>query len=206
MPEFHKYNELFIFVQNINQMGKLLIFSAPSGSGKTTIVKEVLQKISGLEFSVSACSRSPRVNEADGKDYYFLSAEEFRQKIENKEFVEWEEVYTDQFYGTLRSELNRIWEKGHHVVFDLDVMGGINIKKQFPDNSMSIFIKAPSIESLRTRLEKRGTETAEQIEKRVNKAGYEMGFAKDFDLVIVNDKLEMAVEQAIKEIKQFLDN
>jgi guanylate kinase len=186
-------------------MGKLLIFSAPSGSGKTTIVKEVLKTIPGLEFSVSACSRSPRANEVDGKDYYFLSAEEFRQKIKNHEFVEWEEVYTDQLYGTLKSELNRIWEKGHHVVFDVDVVGGLNIKKQFQENSLSIFIKAPSIALLRKRLTNRGTETEEQINKRINKAEYEMGFADEFDLVIINDKLDIAVEQTIRKIEEFLN-
>jgi guanylate kinase len=187
-------------------MGKLLIFSAPSGSGKTTIVKEVLKKIPGLEFSVSACSRSPRLNETDGIDYYFLSSEEFREKIKNQEFVEWEEVYADQFYGTLKSELNRIWNKGHHVVFDVDVIGGLNIKKQFPIDALSIFIKAPSIESLRTRLTKRGTETVEQIEKRVSKAEYELGFADEFDLLIVNDQIDLAVEQTVQSIQEFINN
>jgi len=187
-------------------MGKLLIFSAPSGSGKTTIVKEILKKISNLEFSVSACSRSPRNSEVHGKDYYFLCAEEFRQKIKNQEFVEWEEVYDNQFYGTLKSELNRIWEKGHHVVFDVDVIGGLNIKKQFQANSLSIFIKAPSIESLRNRLINRGTETQDQVKKRIDKAEYEMGFANEFDVVIVNDRLEIAVEEAINKINKFLKN
>jgi guanylate kinase len=187
-------------------MGKLIIFSAPSGSGKTTIVKEVLKRIPGLEFSVSACSRSPRENEVNGKDYYFLSAEEFRQKTRNLEFIEWEEVYVNQYYGTLKSELDRIWEKGNHVVFDVDVVGGLNIKKQFPENSLSIFIKAPSIEVLRTRLVNRGTETTEQLKKRIDKAEYEMGFAHEFDIEIVNDKLEIAVNQTIEAIQKFLDN
>jgi guanylate kinase len=186
-------------------MGKLIIFSAPSGSGKTTIVKEVLKKISGLEFSVSACSRTPRENEVNGKDYYFLSAEEFREKIKNHEFIEWEEVYANQYYGTLKSELDRIWEKGNHVVFDVDVVGGLNIKKQFPENSLSIFIKAPSIEVLRTRLINRGTETAEQLKKRIDKAEYEMGFAQDFDILIVNNNLEIAINQTIDAIQEFLD-
>jgi guanylate kinase len=185
-------------------MGKLIIFSAPSGSGKTTIVKEVLSKVPNLEFSVSACSRSPRPNETDGKDYYFFSIEEFKQRINNQEFIEWEEVYSDQFYGTLKSEMDRIWDKGNHIVFDLDVMGGINIKKQFPENSLSFFIQAPSIEVLRTRLINRNTETEEQIEKRVNKAEYELSFANKFDVVIVNDNLENAINQTINRINNFV--
>jgi guanylate kinase len=185
-------------------MGKLLIFSAPSGSGKTTIVKEVIKQIPNLEFSISACSRSPRKGEVDGKDYYFLSVEEFKQKIENNEFIEYEEVYTDQFYGTLRSELNRIWEKGNHVVFDVDVKGGLNIKSQFPQQSLAIFIKVQSIVELKNRLISRETETIEQIEKRLQKALYEMGFADKFDTVILNYNLEIAIEQTIKQIKEFL--
>jgi guanylate kinase len=185
-------------------MGKLIIFSAPSGSGKTTIVKEVLEKIRGLEFSVSACSRLPRKNEINGKDYYFFSLQEFKQKIENQEFIEWEEVYPGQYYGTLKSELNRIWLKSHHVVFDVDVIGGLNIKKQFKENSLAFFIKAPSVEVLRKRLTERGTETAEQIEKRINKAEYERGFAGEFDVVIVNNVLETAVNQTIQNIIAFL--
>lgn len=186
-------------------MGKLIIFSAPSGSGKTTIVKEVLKKIPNLEFSISACSRLPRGNEVNGKDYYFISAEEFKNKIESQEFIEWEEVYTNQFYGTLKSEISRIWTNGNHVVFDVDVVGGLDIKKQFPDDSLAIFIKAPSIEILKERLQRRGTETESQIEKRISKAEYEMGFAKDFDLVITNDNLEEAVNRTIEAIQKFLN-
>lgn len=186
-------------------MGKLLIFSAPSGSGKTTIVKAVLEKIPNLEFSISACSRAPRKNEINGKDYYFLNVEEFRQKIDNHEFVEWEEVYTNQFYGTLKSELKRIWDKGNHIVFDVDVIGGLNIRKQFPENSLSVYIKAPSLEVLRSRLVNRGTETEAQIEKRIAKAEYELGFAGKFDVVIVNDILEIAIEQTINSINVFLN-
>lgn len=187
-------------------MGKLLIFSAPSGSGKTTIIKEVLKSIPELEFSISACSRQARVNEVDGKDYYFISADEFRKRIENHEFVEWEEVYKDQYYGTLKSELERIWNKKKHVVFDVDVIGGLNIKKQYAKESLSIFIKAPSVEELRTRLKKRGTETDAQIEKRISKAEYELSFANKFDVTIVNDNLENAVNVTIKAIKDFLQN
>lgn len=186
-------------------MGKLLIFSAPSGSGKTTIVKEVLKQIPDLEFSISACSRKPRKGEEHGKDYYFYSAEEFKQKIENQEFIEWEEVYENHFYGTLKSEVSRIWEKGHHVVFDVDVFGGLNIKKQFKDNALAIFIKAPSIDELRKRLEKRGTETAEQIDKRINKAEHELKQADRFDVVILNNSLELAVNETIERIKKFLE-
>lgn len=184
--------------------GKLIIFSAPSGSGKTTIVKDVLKKIPDLEFSISACSRKPRQNEENGRDYYFLTEEEFRKGIENNDFVEWEEVYLGQLYGTLKSELERIWNKGNHVVFDVDVVGGLNIKKMFPENSLSVFIKAPSIEILRQRLIKRGTENPEQVEKRVNKASYEMSFAPMFDLIIINDILETAIQETIDKIEEFL--
>jgi guanylate kinase len=185
-------------------MGKLIIFSAPSGSGKTTIVKEVLKKFNNLEFSISACSREPREGETHAKDYYFLSVDDFKQRIINEDFIEWEEVYQNNFYGTLKSEANRIWEKGNHVVFDVDVKGGLNIKKQFGERALAFFIKAPSIEELRRRLEKRGTETVEQINKRINKAEYELGFAKDFDVVILNDVLEKAVEETIDLINDFL--
>jgi len=185
-------------------MGKLLIFSAPSGSGKTTIVKEVLKRIQGLEFSISACSRQPRKGEEHARDYYFYSAEEFKQKIENQEFIEWEEVYENHFYGTLKSEVSRIWDKGNHVVFDVDVFGGLNIKKQFKEKALAIFIKAPSIEELRKRLEKRGTETAEQIEKRINKAEHELKQANDFDVVILNHSLEEAVNETVELIEKFL--
>ncbi len=184
--------------------GKLIIFSAPSGSGKTTIVQEILKKIPGLEFSVSACSRKPRPKEENGRDYYFLTQEEFRKGIENEEFIEWEEVYPGQLYGTLKSELQRIWNKGNHVVFDVDVLGGLNIKKQFPASSLAVFIKAPSIEVLRHRLANRGTESPEQIEKRISKASYEMSFAGMFDLVIVNDVLETAIEETFHKIETFL--
>ncbi len=184
--------------------GKLLIFSAPSGSGKTTIVKRVIEEVNNLEFSVSACSRSPRKGEVDGKDYYFLSADDFRQKIDYDEFVEWEEVYKDVFYGTLKSELDRIWSNGNNAIFDVDVIGGINIKKQFAEQALSIFIKPPSIETLRKRLENRGTENKEQIDKRVSKAEYELSFAKDFDVIILNDDLDTAVKETVNKIREFI--
>lgn len=184
--------------------GKLLIFSAPSGSGKTTIVRQVLEQISNLEFSISACSRRPREGEMHAKDYYFLSVADFKQKIDNDEFLEWEEVYKNGFYGTLKSELNRIWDNGNNAVFDLDVVGGVNMKKQFVEKALSIFIKPPSVDILRQRLENRGTENTEQINKRISKAEYELSFAKDFDVVVLNDDLDTAVQETINHIKNFI--
>lgn len=185
--------------------GKLLIFSAPSGSGKTTIVRRLLAKYSNLEFSVSACSRVMRNGEIHGHDYYFLSPEEFRRKIDNNEFVEWEEVYPGSYYGTLKSELERIWAKGNHVVFDVDVKGGVNIKKIFGSKALSIFIMPPSIEELQNRLELRGTETPESLAKRVGKAKEEMEYAKDFDSIIINDNLEKAILEAEQLVLEFIN-
>ena len=185
-------------------MGKLIIFSAPSGSGKTTIVKKVLKKFNNLEFSISACSRLPRKGEINAKDYYFLSVDEFKNNIKENKFVEWEEVYKNQYYGTLVSELERIWEKGNSVVFDVDVIGGLNIKKKYPDNSLAIFIKPPSKKELENRLRNRATDSEEQIKKRIDKAEEELEYAKDFDKVILNDNLEEAVEETIKVIKEFI--
>lgn len=188
----------------IESKGKLIIVCAPSGSGKTTIVKSVLPGIPSLEFSVSACSRSPREGEVHGKDYYFLSEEEFRKKIDEGAFLEWEEVYPGSFYGTLKSEVQRIWNEGKHVIFDVDVFGGINIKKQYPDNSLALFIMPPSVEELRARLTGRGTETPESLEKRISKAEYEMGFASGFDATVVNDDLEMAIALTREIMNSFL--
>lgn len=185
-------------------MGKLIIFSAPSGSGKTTIIKQVLQKNENLEFSISACSRLPRKNEINGKDYYYLSVDEFKNNIKDNRFIEWEEVYENQFYGTLISELDRIWEKGNSVVFDVDVVGGINIKKKYPENSLAIFIKPPSIKELENRLISRSTDSKEQIKKRINKAKEELQYAKKFDKIILNDNLKIAIEETIKTIREFL--
>ncbi len=184
--------------------GKLIIVCAPSGSGKTTIVKAVLPEIRSLEFSVSACSRPPREGEADGKDYYFLSEEEFRKKIDEGAFLEWEEVYPGSFYGTLKSEVQRIWNNGRHVIFDVDVIGGLNIKKQYPDNSLALFIMPPSVEDLRARLIARGTETPQSLEKRIDKAEFEMGFAPEFDATVVNDDLEMAISLTREIMNSFL--
>lgn len=184
--------------------GKLLIFSAPSGSGKTTIVRNLLQKMSNLEFSVSACSRDKRECEAHGYDYYFLSPDEFKAKIDADEFVEWEEVYPGSYYGTLKSELERIWAKGHHVVFDVDVKGGVNLKKQFGNDALAVFIKPPSLEALRLRLEKRNTETPENLEKRMGKATEEMTYDKQFDIIIVNDKLNEAITETERFVRDFI--
>ncbi len=184
--------------------GKMVIICAPSGSGKTSVLKGVLPRVPRLEFSVSACSRAPRPGEVNGKDYYFLTQTEFRQKIEQNAFLEWEEVYQGNFYGTLYSEVERIWGKGNHVVFDVDVIGGLKIKKKYPKQSLAVFIKPPSLEELRKRLENRGTETAESLQQRIGKAEYELGFAEEFDVQIINDNLEKAVEETLDQINRFL--
>ena len=185
-------------------MGKLLIFSAPSGSGKTTIVRRLLEQFSNLEFSISATSRAPRGVEQNGIDYYFLSAEEFTEAVAADKFVEWEEVYKGTCYGTLRSEMERIWDKGNVIVFDVDVMGGIRLKEIFGEQSLSIFVMPPSIEELRKRLEGRGTDAPEVIEKRIAKASFELTKAPQFDHQIINDDLEVAVAECIKVIKNFI--
>lgn len=186
------------------QNGKLIIFSAPSGSGKTTIVKRLLSTFPQFEFSISATSRQPRGEERDGVDYFFLTQEEFRQKVAENAFVEWEEVYNGTCYGTLRSEMERIWAKGNVIIFDVDVMGGINLKRIFGDDACSIFIKAPSVEALRERLIGRGTDSAETIEKRVAKAEFELSKASEFDFVVVNDILDNAVAETEQIITDFL--
>lgn len=185
-------------------MGKVIIFSAPSGAGKSTIVNYLLNKNLGLEFSVSATCRLPRGKEQHGKEYYFLSQEEFKKRIHNNEFLEWEEVYPGCFYGTLFHEIERIWQEGHTVLFDVDVVGGVNIKKKFGDQALSIFIQAPSVEELRKRLISRATDTPEKIEERVSKAKYEMGFADKFDTIIINNDLEKAQAEAEQKVREFL--
>ena len=185
-------------------MGKLVIFSAPSGSGKTTIVRELLKRFPQFEFSISATSRQPRGVEQNGVDYYFLSGDEFRERVERGEFVEWEEVYAGTCYGTLRSEMERIWQKGNVIVFDVDVMGGINLKRLFADDACSIFIMPPSIEELERRLRGRGTDSEEVIRKRISKADFELSKAPAFDHVVVNDTLAEAVEEATHIIETFL--
>ncbi len=184
--------------------GKLVIFSAPSGAGKTTIVQHLLSKMPELEFSVSACSRPMRKDETHGVDYYFISIEEFKKKINNNEFVEWEEVYKDNFYGTLRMEIERIWKKGKHVIFDMDVVGGLNLKKLYGPKALSIFVMPPSIEHLERRLRSRETETDESIARRMGKAEVELKTATQFDTIVVNDNLEHAFEQAEKVVGEFL--
>lgn len=185
--------------------GKLFVFSAPSGSGKTTIVRHLLaQKNLHLDFSISATSRAPRANEINEKDYYFLSADEFRAKIKDDAFLEWEEVYENNFYGTLRSELERIWALGKHVVFDIDVVGGLNIKKQFPEETLAIFVKPPSIEEMERRLRGRQTDPEEKIRERVAKAATELEFSSKFDVVLVNDDLAEAQAKAMSLVQDFI--
>ncbi len=185
-------------------MGKLIIFSAPSGSGKTTIVRELLKRIPQLEFSISATSRAPRGAERNGVDYYFLSPHDFRQAVDEQRFVEWEEVYAGTYYGTLRSELDRIWGKGNTILFDVDVLGGINLKRIFGAEACSVFIMPPSIEELERRLNERGTDSAEVIAKRVAKAEFELTKASEFDHVVVNDDLKQAVAEVEEIVRKFL--
>ena len=184
--------------------GKLIIFSAPSGAGKTTIVHELLKSRNDLEFSISACSRDKRQNEIDGKDYYFISADEFRSKIKNDEFLEWQEVYENSYYGTLKTEVEKIWAKGNHVIFDVDVVGGLNIKKYGKENALSVFIMPPSIKELEERLKNRSSETEETLRKRIEKANYELTFADKFDKIIINNKLENAVAEVKAVVEKFI--
>lgn len=185
-------------------MGKVIIFSAPSGSGKTTIVRRLLERYPQFEFSISATSRAPRGQERDGVDYYFLSHGEFMQAVTENRFVEWEEVYKGTCYGTLRSEVERIWAKGHVIVFDVDVVGGINLKRIFGDDACSVFIMPPSVEELRRRLEGRGTDAPEVIDRRVAKAEFELTKAPEFDHIVVNDSLDEAIRETTAIINQFI--
>ena len=186
---------------------KVLIFSAPSGSGKSTIVNHILGIYpDSMEFSVSATSRPPRGEEQDGREYYFKTADEFRKLIEEDKLVEYEEVYEGRFYGTLKSECERIWGAGHVIIFDVDVKGGVSLKKYFGDAALSIFIKAPSVEVLRERLVKRGTDSPEAIEERIAKAEQEMAFAPQFDYLLVNDDLKTAFAESEKVVEDFLDD
>ena len=184
--------------------GKLIIFSAPSGSGKTTIVRHLLAENLPLEFSVSACNRPPRVGERHGHDYYFLDTEDFRARVANGDFVEWEEVYAGRFYGTLRSELHRIWAEGKHVLFDVDVAGGVRLKEIFGAQALSVFVQPPSVEALRERLVGRATDPTDEIERRLAKAEAELAFAPRFDVVIVNDDLQTAVNETLQRVKNFI--
>ncbi len=184
--------------------GKAIIVCAPSGAGKTSIVKYLLEKMPGLSFSVSACSRPKRENEIHGKDYYFLSGDEFREKIRLGEFAEWEEVYEGSYYGTLKSELERIWSEGRVPVFDVDVKGGLSLKKYFGQDALAIYVQPPSIEALESRLRNRGTESEETLVRRLARAEFELGYADKSDLVIVNENLEKACKDAIDAITNFL--
>lgn len=185
--------------------GKLIILSAPSGSGKTTIVRHLLSLGLGLEFSISATSREPRSNETNGVDYYFIEPETFLKKVEEGAFLEWEEVYADQFYGTLRSEVDRIRNSGQHVIFDIDVVGGLNLKQEFGDEALAIFVRPPSLEVMEDRLRARGTDSEEQLKKRISKAAEELTYADQFDHVIVNDVLSESLAAAEKCVKDFLN-
>ena len=185
--------------------GKAIIFSAPSGSGKTTIVKHLLKSFDVLQFSISASTRDRRGrNEKNGKDYYFLSPEEFKKKIDGNEFIEWEEVYEGNFYGTLKSEIDRIWAEGKHVIFDVDVKGGISLKKYFGENALSIFVKVPDLETLKTRLTDRNTESEESLSRRLYKAQFEMSFESQFDTVLINDELPKSLKKAEALVNLFL--
>lgn len=185
-------------------MGKLLIFSAPSGAGKSTIVNYLLEQNLNLFFSISATSRLPRGTEKNGVEYYFLSPDEFREKIKNNEFLEYEEVYFDRYYGTLKSEIQRITDNGGNVIFDVDVVGGCRIKEYYGDKALSVFVEPPSIDALKDRLEKRGTDSAEVIKDRIEKAEYEMTFAPRFDVVIHNEDLEVAKTEVLAVVSKFL--
>ncbi|RCS26173.1 guanylate kinase [Polaribacter sp. WD7] len=186
--------------------GKLFVFSAPSGSGKTTIVRHLLQQDKfGLEFSISATSRAPRGTEKDGEDYYFISLKEFKNKIKNDEFLEWEEVYRDNFYGTLKTEVERIWAEKKHVIFDIDVAGGLRIKSKFPEKTLAVFVKPPSIDELKIRLKKRSTESDDKINMRIAKASVELATAPQFDKIIKNYILEDALQEAEDLVGSFLE-
>lgn len=186
--------------------GKLIVFSAPSGSGKTTIVKHLLKQPElNLAFSISATSRAKRGEEIHAKDYYFLSADEFKSKIKNDEFLEWEEVYRDNFYGTLKSEVERIWALKKHVIFDIDVSGGLRIKRKYPKQTLAVFIKPPSIDALKIRLKNRKTESEDKINMRVAKASAELATAPLFDVIIENDSLDKALKEAHEKIANFIN-
>lgn len=186
--------------------GKVLIFAAPSGAGKTTIVSHLLQQFPQVGFSVSACTRPPRPHEVHGKHYYFFSVEEFKQKIERIELVEWQEVYTNSFYGTLKSEVERLWSEGKHIVFDVDVQGAIHLKTYFKERALSIFVSVPTIETLAERLNARGTETPETLKKRLAKAEFEMKFKGQFDVVLMNEDLADTLKKATDIVSEFLNS
>lgn len=186
--------------------GKVIVVSAPSGAGKTSIVRYLLQEVPELRFSISATTRKKRDYEQDGKDYYFISPEQFREQLAQDAFLEWQEVYTDQYYGSLKSEVQRIWDNQQVVIFDVDVLGGLNIKNFYQEHALSVFIKPPSMQELRSRLICRGTETEETLKKRLDKAEYELSFAPQFDRVVLNDTLEVAQQEMVDLVKGFLNS
>ena len=191
--------------KNMSTGGKLIVFSAPSGSGKTTIVRHLLSKEDlNLEFSISAASREPRGDEVNGKDYYFISTEAFKKHIKNEDFLEWEEVYRDNFYGTLKSEVERIWAKGKNVIFDIDVSGGLRIKHKFPEETLAVFVKPPSVDELKRRLKERSTESEDKINMRIAKASVELATAPQFDVIIKNYDLDIALEEAYQLVKNYV--
>ncbi len=190
---------------SLKKEGKLIVFSAPSGSGKTTIVRYLLsQPALNLDFSISATSRKSRGKEINGVDYYFISLKDFQKHVKNDDFIEWEEVYSNNYYGTLKKEVERIWELGKHVIFDIDVVGGLNIKNKFPEQTLAIFVQPPSIDEMERRLRNRKTDSEEKIKERVAKAEKELKYAKDFDVILVNDDLEKAKKEAFKLVENFI--
>ena len=190
---------------SVKKKGKLIVFSAPSGSGKTTIVHHLLKQSElNLDFSISATSRKKRGEEVHKKDYYFISLEKFQTHVKNNDFIEWEEVYTNNFYGTLKEEVERIWSQGKHVIFDIDVVGGLSIKKKFPEQTLAIFVQPPSIEEMERRLRSRQTDSEEKIKERVKKAEKELKFVDDFDIVLVNDELSKAKQDAYNLVENFI--
>ena len=185
--------------------GKVIIVSAPSGAGKTSIVRHLLEQVPDLKFSISATTRPKRDYEIDGKDYYFLTPEQFKERLANDEFLEWQEVYADQFYGSLKSEVERIWSNGQAVIFDVDVLGDLNIKKFYGDEALSVFIEPPTMEELENRLKNRGTENDASLKKRLAKAEYELSFARQFDKIVLNDDLKTAQQEMIDLVRDFLE-
>ena len=186
--------------------GKLIIVSSPSGAGKTTIVKRLLENDDRLDFSISACTREKRLEEEEGKDYYFLTQEEFTAKRNKEEFLEWEEVYENSFYGTLKTEVEKIWEEGKHVVFDIDVLGALSLKDKYPERSLAIFIKPPSLEILKERLKSRSTEKEQALDVRIKKAEFELSYQDQFDRIIENNELETAVEECQGLVNEFISS